>query len=240
MAFSEEKLRHALQKVQQAVTSGHLSTPAGDNLTHWLKEPPYRRYFDDIAATIDAGEFRKLEDLFWHQIPFGTGGRRGRMSAFGSATINPRTIAESAHGLAVYCKKATGSDQPRAVVACDTRNNSPEFSRLTATTLAANGLKVYLFESYRSTPLLSFAVRHLGCDVGVMLTASHNPPTDNGFKAYWNTGGQVLPPHDVGIIDCVAAAGEIPEITLDQAIEQGLIEIVGEKVDNAYIDAVLA
>ncbi|QDU36429.1 Phosphoglucomutase [Maioricimonas rarisocia] len=240
MPYSEEKLRHALQDVQQAVASEHLSTPAAENLTHWLKEPPYRRYFDDITATIDAGEFRKLEDLFWQQIPFGTGGRRGRMSKFGSATMNARTIAESAHGLAVYCKEATGSDQPRAVIACDTRNRSIEFSRLTATTLAAHGLKVYLFKSHRSTPLLSFAVRHLGCDVGVMLTASHNPPSDNGFKAYWNTGGQVLPPHDKGIIDCVASAGEIPEIDLDKAIEKGLIEIVGESVDNAYIDSVLA
>lgn len=108
MAYSEEKLRHALQDVQQAVASEHLSTAAAENLTHWLKEPPYRRYFDDIAATIDAGDFSTLEDLFWQQIPFGTGGRRGKMSEFGSATMNARTIAESAHGLAVYCKQATG------------------------------------------------------------------------------------------------------------------------------------
>ncbi|MEW4527754.1 phospho-sugar mutase [Maioricimonas sp. JC845] len=240
MAYSEEKLRHALQDVQQAVASEHLSTAAAENLTHWLKEPPYRRYFDDIAATIDAGDFSTLEDLFWQQIPFGTGGRRGKMSEFGSATMNARTIAESAHGLAVYCKQATGSEQPRAVVACDTRHRSLEFSRLTATTLAAHGLKVYLFESHRSTPLLSFAVRHLGCDVGVMLTASHNPPSDNGFKAYWSTGGQVLPPHDAGIIECVKSAGEIPEVDYEQAVEQGQIEIVGEAVDNAYIDSVLA
>lgn len=88
MAYSEEKLRHALQDVQQAVASEHLSTAAAENLTHWLKEPPYRRYFDDIAATIDAGDFSTLEDLFWQQIPFGTGGRRGKMSEFGSATMN--------------------------------------------------------------------------------------------------------------------------------------------------------
>jgi phosphoglucomutase/phosphomannomutase len=125
-------------------------------------------------------------------------------------------------------------------VACDTRNRSQEFARLTATTFAAHGLHVFLFDSFRSTPELSFAVRHLGCDVGAMISASHNPPSDNGFKAYWNHGGQVLAPHDAGIIACVENAAEIPEIDFDRAVAEGRIEIVGAAVDRAYQDAVLA
>src|SRR5207237_1184405 len=102
------------------------------------------------------------------------------------------------------------------------------------------GLHVFFFETYRSTPELSFAVRHLKCDVGVMISASHNPPSDNGFKAYWSNGGQVLHPHDSGIIQCVGAAAEIPTVHFDDAVRAGTIEIVGDAVDSAYIDAVVS
>ncbi|MCH9051025.1 MAG: phospho-sugar mutase [Proteobacteria bacterium] len=104
--------------------------------------------------------------------------------------------------------------------------------------MAAHGLHLFFFESHRSTPELSFAVRHLRCDVGVMISASHNPPSDNGFKAYWSHGGQILPPHDSGIIECVYEAGEIPTLDFDDAVAAGRIEIVGEEVDREYVDAV--
>eukprot|EP00913_Durusdinium_trenchii_P022807 g21411.t1 len=162
------------------------------------------------------------------------------MADFGSATINDRTIAESAHGLAEYCKNQSGYDDGRAVVSCDTRNRSMDFARLTATTLAAHGFHVFFFETHRSTPELSFAVRHLKCDIGVMISASHNPPSDNGFKAYWSHGGQVLWPHDEGIIECVYGAQEIPEMDFDHAVSSGYIEIVGDEIDRAYVDAVAA
>ncbi|MBL8851090.1 MAG: phospho-sugar mutase [Planctomycetaceae bacterium] len=235
-----ETLLDLLKAVEEAAQSGELSADAARNLSRWLKEPQYAKYHDDLAALVAARNFKKLEDLFWQEIPFGTGGRRGPMANFGSATINDRTIAESAHGLAVYLKQALGRAGGTAVVACDTRHRSQEFAELVATTLAAHGLKVYLFESFRSTPALSFAVRHLNCDIGAMISASHNPPADNGIKAYWSSGGQVLAPHDAGIIRCVADAGEIPQIDLRQAVHINRIEIVGSEVDEAYWNAVLA
>jgi phosphoglucomutase/phosphomannomutase len=115
---------------------------------------------------------------------------------------------------------------------------SREFSRLTACVLAAHGLHVCLFESHRSTPELSFAVRQLKCDVGVMISASHNPPSDNGVKAYWGSGAQVLPPHDKGIIDCVYESNEIPIADFDAAVTDGRIELIGADVDEAYVRTV--
>jgi phosphoglucomutase len=235
-----ENLLETLRTIDEAGAAGQLSEPARRNLTRWLKEPQYAKYRDELTSLVAAGEFKRLENLFWQEIPFGTGGRRGPMANFGSATINDRTIAESAHGLAVYLKQVLGRAGGTAVVACDTRHRSQEFAELVATTLAAHGLKVFLFESFRSTPELSFAVRHLQCDVGAMISASHNPPSDNGIKAYWNNGGQVLAPHDAGIIRCVGQAGEIPQMHLQQAVHINRVEIVGSQVDEAYWDAVLA
>ncbi len=229
-----------LKQVAAAVEQGKLSSGAGENLKRWLTQPQYQKYGAQLAQLIDDGAFNRLETMFWEVIPFGTGGRRGVMGQFGSATINERTIAESAHGLAVYLQRQKPGGGGKGVVTSDTRNRSDEFARLTACTLAANGLMVYLFDAPRSTPELSFAVRHLTCDVGVMISASHNPPSDNGFKAYWSSGAQVLPPHDQGIIDAVYQSGDIPTLDFDQAVSQGKIQLVGQAVDRAYWDAVLA
>ena len=234
-----DETSNTLAAIDAAVRANRLTAPAADNLSRWLTEPQYKQYVPRLEAMVAAEEFAELDRLFWETIRFGTGGRRGPMSEFGSATINARTIAESAHGLATYLRQSKGTPGGRAAVARDTRNRSPEFARLTATTLAAHGLKVFYFESFRSTPELSFAVRRLHCDVGVVISASHNPPTDNGFKAYWSNGGQVLPPHDQGIIDCVYQAGEIPTVDFDEAVADGRIELIGEAVDRDYRDAVL-
>ena len=215
------------------VTQGTLT-----NVRRWLTEPGYAPYVGRIVSLIDAGKFEELDTLFWEVIPFGTGGRRGMMSDFGSATMNERTVAESANGLAVYLKRVKGAAGGRAVIAHDSRLRSRDFAKLTATTLAAHGLHVFLFEAERSTPELSFAVRHLACDVGVMISASHNPPSDNGVKAYWSSGAQVLPPHDVGIIECVYESNEIPTLDFDAAIQDKNIEIIGAAVDQAYINEV--
>lgn len=236
----DDSILKAVQTVDAAVDAKQLTADAGTNLKRWLQEPQYAEYVPRLLELIQADEFGELDRLFWEVVRFGTGGRRGPMGSFGSATINERTIAESAHGLAMYLKQQTGESGGRAVVTCDTRLRSDEFSRLTATTLAADGLHVFLFDSHRSTPALSFAVRHLNCDIGVMISASHNPPSDNGFKAYWSTGGQVLPPHDQGIIDCVYQSGEIPAVDFDEAVADSRIEIIGEELDRAYIDAVLS
>ena len=260
-----DRVRSARDAVESAVHSGKLTSASGQNVIRWLNESYYACYRDRLIELIDRSAFDELNNLFWERIPFGTGGRRGPMSEFGSATINARTIAESANGLAVYVQRAAQpavlQDQNdhalRAVVAYDTRHRSDEFARLTASILAAHGFRVYFFSQPRATPELSFAVRHLNCHTGVMISASHNPPADNGFKAYWSTGGQVLPPHDKGIIACVDACEEIPAMDFDRAVEQGHIVLIASKtapndlekgpqasaknapdVDAAYLEAV--
>jgi len=233
------EIASAVARVDEAAAKGLISAGGVANLKVWLTKPAYARYRKRLVEMVAAGKFAELDGLFWEVIPFGTGGRRGRMADLGSATINARTIAESAHGMADYLKEVKGKPGGRAVIAHDTRNRSVEFARITATTFAAHGLSVFLFDGYRSTPALSFAVRHLGCDIGVMITASHNPPSDNGFKAYWTSGAQVLPPHDQGIIECVAKAEEIPTVDFDQALRDGSIKLVGEEVDRAFTAAVV-
>jgi phosphoglucomutase len=231
-------LEDTLTNLREAVRNEKISEATCQHATHWLSEPPYQQYRTDIAALVADQNWEELSRLFWQVIPFGTGGRRGVMSEFGSATINERTIAESAYGLAAYLLHDKEGQKLSAVIAYDTRNRSREFARLTACVLAAQGLKVHFFTDHRSTPELSFAVRDLECHVGVMITASHNPPSDNGFKAYWKSGGQVLEPHDQGIIDCVYQAGEIEVLDYDQAVAQKKIVEIGPEVDRRYLDAV--
>lgn len=232
----------ALAKLAKAESSGEVSRAAAANIKRWLTDAPFASYRDRLAQDIDAGKWKTLDDAFYTVLEFGTGGRRGKMYPVGTNVLNDRTIGESARGLADYVAKAKGPDAPKTcVVARDTRHNSPEFAAVCARVLAAAGFKVYLFPEHRSTPLLSFAVRHLKCDGGIMITASHNPPADNGFKCYASTGGQVVPPDDSGIIDCVKAASdrEIPEKDLDEGIRDGSIVLVGKEVDDAYIKAVV-
>ncbi len=249
--------KELLDKIDEHTAAGLLADESPANLKRWATESCYADYHERIRELLTGSEddVRKLNDMFWTTIPFGTGGRRGIMGEMGPATINERTIAESAHGLATYMQQQKGTDTGVAVVAHDTRNRSQEFARITATTFAALGLKVYVFcphkrtvallgeeaaaHTHRSTPLLSFAVRHLKCDIGVMISASHNPPSDNGFKAYWDTGAQVLAPHDKSIIECVNAARDIAAVDYDEAVSAGDIVVVGDEVDDAFMDAVL-
>jgi phosphoglucomutase len=224
--------------IEQAAESGGISPEAASNIKTWLERAAFEPYRGALIDLIRQKKFAELEGLFWEVIPFGTGGRRGRRGALGTATINARTIAESAYGLAAYLRKLKGAAGGRAVVAYDTRHRSIEFAQIAATTLAASGLEVFLFDGPRATPELSFAVRRLKCDVGVMISASHNPPSDNGFKAYWSTGGQVLPPHDRGIVECVSAAADIPAIPYEKAIATGSIVLVGDSLDGDYTEAV--
>lgn len=237
-ATTRQEVEPALATLESARQAGKLSESALTNIRRWLTEPGYAVYVPKIRSLVDAGKFDELDALFWEVLPFGTGGRRGRMAEIGSATMNERTVAESANGIAVYLKKVREKSGGRAVIAYDTREHSREFAKLMACVLAAYELHVSLFESQRSTPELSFAVRHLRCDVGVMVSASHNPPSDNGVKAYWSTGAQVLPPHDKGIIDCVYQSNEIPTVEFDQAVNEGKIELVGTDLDEAYVRTV--
>src|SRR5216684_5787716 len=134
-----------LAALESAKGADRLSESAAANIQRWLTEPGYAAYVPKILPLIEAGKFEELDSLFWEVIPFGTGGRRGVMTEFGSATMNNRTIAESANGVAVYLQKVRGKPGGRAVIACDTRLRSSEFSRLTACVLAAHGLHVCLF-----------------------------------------------------------------------------------------------
>jgi phosphoglucomutase len=238
-SMDANRLEQALATIDTAVAAKKLSADTAANARRWLSETGFAQYQPSVVELVDKADWARLEALFWEEIPFGTGGRRGTMAEFGSATINDRTIAESAQGIVTYLTQVKARSLGSAVIAYDTRRRSREFARLVACVFAKQGVRAFLFESHRSTPELSFAVRHLKCSAGVMISASHNPPADNGVKAYWSTGAQVLPPHDAGIIAGVERANEIPIADFDQAIAKGDIELVGEGVDEAYTRAVV-
>ena len=230
-----------LTEVDQAVAAEKLTASAAENLKAWLTEPRHADYAPQVADAINAGDWQTLDDVFWTIIPFGTGGRRGKMHPFGSNAINDRTIGESAQGLADYVKATLGEGANLSCAICrDTRHNGERFAKLCAEIMVAAGFTVHFLRGYRSTPELSYAVRHKQASCGIMVTASHNPPSDNAVKVYWSTGGQVLPPHDKGIIDRVMSCQEIERVEFDQAVADGKIVFCEEEVDAAFLDAVLS
>src|SRR3954464_9705252 len=196
--------------VEVALAEGKLSGPAATNIRVWLTEPRYANYVPEVAAHITAAKWKELDDAFWTIIPFGTGGRRGRMYSIGSNAINDRTIGESAQGLADYIRSQFPDERNLAcAIAYDTRHQSRHFAELCSEIMAAAGFKVWFLDGVRSTPELSFAVRYTKSACGIMVTASHNPPSDNAVKVYWAGGVQVLPPHDKAIIERVMNVDEI-------------------------------
>lgn len=215
--------------------SDYLSKDAIANITAWLEEPKYAEYKDELEELIRNEEWKTLEDSFFKVVEFGTGGRRGT-TGIGPNRINRITIGESAQALCEYARAADSAAPTKGVViAYDTRLTSPELSRFTAQVCAANGFKAYLFDSFRATPELSFAVRYLEAAVGIVISASHNPPLDNGFKAYWNDGAQLVAPHDKGVLDAAAALQEINSMPFEQAVEEGLIVLIGDEIDEVYV-----
>lgn len=225
-------------QLHAAVAAGKITSRAAENITKWLTEPRYAEYAPAVIEHIADEKWQVLDDAFWTVIPFGTGGRRGKMYPIGSNAINDRTIGESAQGLANYVKDTIGGNLSCAI-AYDTRHRSEHFARLCAEIMVASGFTVYFLQGYRSTPELSFAVRYKRCSCGIMVTASHNPPSDNAMKVYWSTGGQVLPPHDAGIIERVMNCQEIVRANFDEALAAGKIVPCETEVDAAFIDAVL-
>ncbi|MDR2517706.1 MAG: phospho-sugar mutase [Spirochaetaceae bacterium] len=184
--------------------------------------------------------WKELEDRFYRKLEFGTGGLRGIIGG-GYNRMNTLVVKSATQGLANYLRKAfpAKSERPAgnglsAVIAFDSRHYSHEFAEAAALIFAANGIKTYLFSSMRPTPELSFAIRRLGADTGIVVTASHNPPQYNGYKAYWNDGSQVIAPHDEGIIAEVNAVTEITEMTRDDALARGLLVIIDREIDEAY------
>ncbi|MEM7552467.1 MAG: phospho-sugar mutase [Bacteroidota bacterium] len=190
---------------------------------------------EDTKASIKhmmENDSKELEESFYQDLEFGTGGLRGIMGV-GSNRMNKYTIGMATQGLANYLKKNFSSKDISVAIAHDSRNNSRFFSETTAGVFAANGIKVYLFEELRPTPQLSFAIRHLGCKSGVVVTASHNPKEYNGYKAYWEDGAQVIAPHDKNIIEEVQKIKSIDDIQFNGNSE--LIVSVGKELDDAYL-----
>ena len=229
-----------LSEIESAAAEGKLSAGAVKNLRVWLTEPRYAQYAPQVAEHVQRRMWRELDDAFWTIIPFGTGGRRGKMFPIGSNAINDRTIGESAQGLADYAKAHTAAGaQPACAIAYDTRHRSRHFAELCAGIMASAGFKVWFLDGYRSTPELSFLVRYKKCICGIMVTASHNPPSDNAVKAYWSEGEQLLPPHDRGVIDCVMSVEDIRTMPFDECLASGQVEYCQEEVDEAFLQAVL-
>ena len=211
---------------------------ATKQLEYWLNDP----YFDEDTKNellAIRNDEKEVEDRFYQELEFGTGGLRGVIGA-GTNRMNKYVVRKATQGLANYIKKNGGADGAKRGVAIsyDCRRFSPEFADETARCLAANGIKAYVFDELRPTPELSFALRKLGCIAGVMITASHNPPEYNGYKAYWEDGAQVTPPHDTGIIGEVKAISDYSEVktmSKEDAMAAGLYEIIGKDIDDAYM-----
>jgi phosphoglucomutase len=191
------------------------------------------RFRDEVETLLAGEDWKELEDRFYRKLEFGTGGLRGVIGG-GYNRMNTLVVKNATQGLATYLKKAFPNKALSAAVAFDSRHYSPEFAEATALTFAGNGIKTYLFSSLRPTPELSFAIRQLACDTGVVVTASHNPKQYNGYKAYWNDGSQVIPPHDTGIIDEVNAVTAIHEMSRAEALAKGLLEIIDKSIDEPY------
>lgn len=189
-----------------------------------------------IKQLIDAGNTTELTDSFYRDLEFGTGGLRGVLGV-GSNRMNRYTVGAATQGLCNYINATfPGQDDISVAIAHDSRRMSPEFARLVADIFSANGIKVYLFSSLRPTPELSFAIRQLGCQSGIVVTASHNPPEYNGYKVYWGDGGQVVSPHDKNIIAEVDKITSIDSIKFEGVPER--IHLIDEEIDAPYIERI--
>jgi phosphoglucomutase len=187
----------------------------------------------EVERLLTQEDWKELEDRFYQNLEFGTGGLRGVIGG-GYNRMNTLVVKRATQGLAAYLLKTFPNKPLSAAIAFDSRHYSAEFAEAAALILAANGIKTHLFSSLRPTPELSFAIRKLGCDTGIVVTASHNPPQYNGYKAYWNDGSQVIAPHDTGIISEVNAVSSIKEIEKASALAKGLLKIIDKEIDEPY------
>lgn len=189
-----------------------------------------------VKAMLENNDKTELIESFYKDLEFGTGGLRGIMGA-GTNRMNIYTVGAATQGLSNYLKVAFKNlPEIKVVVGHDVRNNSRKFAEIVADIFSANGIKVYLFDGCRPTPEMSFAIRHLGCQSGVIITASHNPKEYNGYKAYWNDGAQMIPPHDVNTIKYVNEVTDVKDIKFQG--DKSKIEIIGENIDKVFIDKI--
>ena len=213
-----------------------LIAQCGKVAQQWLDSPVYDAETKAaVKAMLENDDKTELVDSFYRTLEFGTGGLRGIMGA-GTNRMNIYTVGAATQGLSNYLNKSFKDlKQISVVIGYDCRNNSDLFARTCANIFSANGIKVYLFDDMRPTPEMSFAIRYLGCQSGIIITASHNPREYNGYKAYWDDGAQVLAPHDKGIIDEV---NKVDASDIKFKGDESLITIVGEEIDKAYLEAV--
>ena len=202
-------------------------------IDQWL-EGNYNQEVKDEIIHLQKDQPHELEDAFYRNLEFGTGGLRGIMGV-GTNRMNKYTVGMATQGYANYLKNCFGSNICVAI-AHDCRNNSRSFAEITANVFGANGIKVYLFESLRPTPELSFAIRRLGCKGGVVCTASHNPKEYNGYKAYWDDGAQMVPPHDMNVMAEVEKIASVDDVKWNGG--EGNITLIGADMDSQYIEMI--
>ncbi len=203
-----------------------------ENLATWLS--PF--FDDDTKKTIQqlqASNPEELNDSFYKNLEFGTGGMRGVMGV-GTNRINKYTLGKNTQGLSDYLHQTYPNQSIKVVIAFDCRHNSQSFAKIVADVFSANNIQVFLFEDLRATPELSFALKHLGCQCGIVLTASHNPPEYNGYKVYWEDGGQLVPPFDGEIINLI---NSLEYTDINFSAKEELIHLIGKDVDDVFINA---
>lgn len=210
----------------------NLDSSVQQKIDQWLEGSYDENSKQEILSLIDQEKFEELTDAFYKDLEFGTGGLRGIMGV-GSNRVNKYTFGVATQGFSNFLKKTYPDQQIKVAIAHDCRNNSDTLAKVVADVFSANGIKVYFFEGLRPTPELSYAVRELNCQGGVVLTASHNPKEYNGFKAYGADGGQLVSPHDKAVMDEVQKVTSIDEVKFEGNNE--LIEMIGEDVDQKYL-----
>ena len=213
----------------------NIDPTAEKNIKTWLRGRYDQDVKDEIQGLIDAGNTTQLTDSFYKNLEFGTGGMRGELGV-GSNRMNKYTVGAATQGLANYLNKCFANEPIKVAIAYDSRNYSPEFAKIAADILSANGITVYLYEELRPTPQLSFTVRELGCQSGIVITASHNPKEYNGYKVYWVDGSQVVAPHDKNIVSEVNAITNVKDIKFKGVKKR--IKMIGLVLDRKYLKAV--
>ena len=209
---------------------------------YWAENPVFdEKTREEIRSLITAGDEKELTERFYRELEFGTGGLRGILGA-GSSRMNRYNVRKATFALASYLKDFFKEEpELRVAIAYDSRHFSQEFAHEAARVLAAIGVQAYVTEELRPVPMLSYMVRHYSCHAGICVTASHNPPEYNGFKVYWQTGGQIVPPHDKAVIklyEGVTSFEEIPMLSFEEGTNKGLIRVVGAELDEAYFEKV--
>ena len=210
----------------------HIEPELLNRVNTWLS-PTFDQDTQDHIKNLIATQPNELNESFYKDLEFGTGGMRGVMG-IGTNRINKYTLGKNTQGISNYMQTVFPGEDHKVAIAFDCRHNSKSLAKVVADVFSANNIKVYLFEDLRPTPELSFALKHLGCHCGIVLTASHNPPEYNGYKVYWQDGGQLVPPQDAQIINIINAL-DYAEIKFEAKPE--LIEYIGKEVDDVFIDA---